>query len=64
MHAQIPYHCNVGLADTATIDSDVNFEASSSIVDAGMACGTECDQVLLRIIAGVTSKFQVVNFEV
>ena len=33
-------------------------------VDARMAYGAECDQVLTRIIAGLTAKLFVMNFEI
>jgi len=45
--------------------SGVQLAAPDSLVmDVGMACGAERDQVLLGIVAGMAAKFLVVDFQV
>ena len=37
---------------------------SSAVMRTGMACGAECDQVLLGIVAGMTPKSFVMSLQV
>jgi hypothetical protein len=37
---------------------------SSAVMHMGVACGAECDQVLVGVMAGMAAKLFVVNFQV